>query len=49
MSDVDDNDLASRAREMDMDWLETLKEESGGAGGCMELAEALSAMREDSS
>jgi hypothetical protein len=32
---------------MDMDWLETLKERSGGAGGCMELAEAISEMRKE--
>lgn len=39
--------MVDRAREMDLEWQETLKQRSGGAGGCMELAEAIADMRDE--
>lgn len=39
--------LSERADEMEADYGELLAEESDGSGGCMEIAEALSELRDE--
>ncbi len=46
MNDAD-QELRDRSEAVADDWAESIKEESDDGGGCMELAEALSEMREE--
>jgi hypothetical protein len=42
-----DTDLRERSDSVSDDWAEAIKDEAEDGGGCMELAEALSEMREE--
>lgn len=44
---TDTDDLRERAEDMDADWERKLNEATGDGGGCAEMFEALTEMRED--